>query len=374
MKNELEKMYDSIRLSGDADARIRQTLLQRSASRQEVKPMKHKKHLIRTLLIAAALVAVLAAVAAAVSQKSFTVEIMKAELSAADSLQSALGDAIAGQEAYTLELTDKDGNVAKTEHYPAIERVALDAEKAEALLGNYVYTATEPITLGGCRLNIAGYMLGENGIGIVTVDIDFPSADMVPNDYSPCLSFYSGSLAEGESVRLDKSNSPADLHQLDCMDYRDETQSTDTHIRYVCYVTPFDCTDEAGDIVMKFRLIDQCYDAETGEYTGEGEWYISLDAPELIPTQHFSGDGFEAWVSPIGMKLETTEGDQVIDELALRYADGSGYIVKAEGIENLAVSSLCGDYDHQFYAFNRLADTANLDTIEIDGVTLVAAE
>lgn len=376
MKNELEKMYDSIRLSDEADARIRQTLLQRSASKQEVTPMKTKKHPIRTLLIAAALVAVLAIAAAAVANTYF-IPTVQSDLAAADTLQGALGDNIAGHEAYTLEFADSEGNVAKTEYYPTVERVALDEALADKLLGGYVYAGTEPITLGGCELNVASFMLNESGIGIVTVDIDFPSADMVPEAYSPCLSFYSGSLAESEEGKAGASGELGELHGLDCADYRDETQSTDTHIRYVCYITPFDCADEAGDLVMRFCLIDQVYDAVTGEYTGEGEWYIALSAPELIPTQHYSGDGFEAWVSPIGMKLETAgEGERSIHEFVLHYADGSDYIVTSDeqSLHNIAVSSLCHDHNHRFYAFNRLADTANLASIELDDVTLTAAK
>lgn len=375
MKDELTKLYDSLTLPADADERIRQTLLLRGASEQEVIPMKRKKHPIRTLLIAAALVAVLAAVAAAVSQTSFKLDIVQANLAAADSLQSALGDRIAGQEAYTRELLDADGNVAKTETYPAIERVALDEEKAEALLGDYVYAGTESITLDGCELTIAGFMLDENGIGIVTVDIDFPSADTVPAAERECLRFYAGALKDGETVRLNESNSPAALSMLDSHSFRDETLSTDTHIRYVCYITPFDCADGVGDIVISFCLPGANYDDTTDEYTGEGEWYIALSAPALIPAQHYSGDGFEAWVSPIGMKLETAgAGEYVPSTLALRYADDSEYTMQAEGVENIAVSSLCGGLDHRFYAFNRLADTSTLASIELDGVTLTAAE
>lgn len=373
MKNELTRLYDSLRLPDDADERIRQTLLLRGATEQEVKPMKIKKHPLRTLLIAAALVAVLAIAAAAVANTYF-IPTEQSDLAASDTLQGALGDSVAGQEAFTLELIDEDGNVVKTESYPTVERVALDEELADKLLDGYVYAGTEPITLGGCELSVAGLMLDESGIGIVTVDIDFPSADMVPEAYSPCLSFYSGSLSEGVEIT---SGEPAELHRLDTMDYRDETQSTDTHVRYVCYITPFNCTDEAGDLVMQFRLIDQVYDAVTGEYTGEGEWYIALNAPALIPAQHYSGDGFEAWVSPIGMKLETAgEGEKSLHEFALHYADGSDYIVKSaeQSLENTAVGSLCRDYNHHFYAFNRLADTASLNSIELDGVTLSAVE
>ncbi len=376
MKNELEKMYDSIRLSDEADARIRQSLLRRSASEQEVTPMKTKKHPIRTLLIAAALVAVLAIAAAAVANTYF-IPTVQSDLAAADTLQGALGDNIAGQEAYTREFIDPEGNVVKSEDYPTVERVALDEALADKLLGGYVYAGTESITLGGCELNIASLMLDESGIGIVTVDIDFPSADMVPEAYTPCLQFYSGSLAKGEEVKTDASGELGELHWLDCADYRDETQSTDTHIRYVCYITPFDCADEAGDLVMQFRLIDQVYDAATGEYTGEGEWYIALSAPELIPAQHYSGNDFEAWVSPIGMKLETAgEGERSIHEFVLHYADGSDYIVTSneQSLNNTAVSSLCGDYNHHFYAFNRLADTASLASVELDGVSLTAAK
>lgn len=376
MKNELEKMYDSIRLSDEADARIQQALLRRSASEQEVTPMKPKKHPIRTLLIAAALVAVLAIAATAVANTYF-IPTVQSDLAAADTLQGALGDNIAGHEAFALDLIDEDGNVAKTEYYPTVERVALDEALADELLGGYVYAGTESITLGGCELNVASLMLDESGIGIVTVDIDFPSADMVPEAYTPCLSFYSGSLTEGKEVETGASGELGALHGLDCADYLDETQSTDTHIRYVCYITPFDCADEAGDLVMQFRLIDQVYDAVTGEYTGEGEWYIALSAPELIPAQHYSGDGFEAWVSPIGMKLETAgEGERSIHEFVLHYADGSNYIVisNEQSLHNTAVSSLCHDHNHQFHAFNRLADTASLATIELDGTALTAAK
>lgn len=338
--------------------------------------MKTKKHPIRTIIIAAALVAALAIAAAAVANTYF-IPTAQSDLAAADTLQGALGDNIAGQEAHTLEFVDSEGNVVKSENYPTIERVALDEALADKLLNGYVYAGTESITLGGCKLNIASLMLDESGIGIVTVDIDFPSADMVPDIYAPCLLFYSGSLADGETVSLNESNSPAELTALDCHDYRDETQSTDTHIRYVCYITPSDCADKAGDLVMQFRLIDQVYDAVTGEYTGEGDWFIALAAPTLIPAQHYTGDGFEAWVSPIGMKLETAgDGETSIHEFVLHYSDGSDYIVMSDeqSLNNTAGGTLCHDYNHQFHAFNRLADTASLDSIELDGVSLTAAQ
>lgn len=361
MKKEYKELFDSLHLSAEADARIRQTLIQRGASSQEVIDMKKKIHPIRTLLIAAVLLALLTAAAAAVSMTVFPLSGGKSE-DAADVIDSAFGDGIAGQQAYTVDLSTADGSIAKVEHYPAIERVAVDAEKAAELIGSYVYSADEPLTLGDYTLTISGYMLDENGIGVVSIDID--SADtleMIPGYVY--FDFFSGN-----SSAIDADGLIDFAHYLDSRSYEDESVRTDTHTRLVCYITPFDCSDDVGELILWFHPpeIEDGYAVRDDEQS----WYITLNATELISARSFSSDSMQAWVSPLGMTLSGSRSESQ-NELSIHYADGEVYTVVGDSLDNKAVSSICSNCsDHSFIAFNRLVDAPNIEYIELDGMRL----
>lgn len=311
----------------------------------------------RTALIAAVVAVLLMGTALAIAAHN-------------DFFHRAYGTGIAGQDAYSVPKTDEAGNIISYEEYPAVERVEADPDTAEALIGEYVASAIDSsVELCGYTFTIRDYVIDENGIGAITVDVDNPDGLNIKQDGN----YYAD---EGEfppfNMNLWAGNFP-----LDSMELRTTETATDTHAQYVVYVAG----DPTGSDAWYFRFMvwNGTFDEEmTRQYGSTGQVFpnyddavLSVPKSEPVPAVRFAGGEVTAELSPVGVTLRVGGGASGEPEvfscrrLVIEYADGSEYTVESEDVYNKAVSMNMGEVI--WTAFNRLVEPENVTGIRVAG-------
>ena len=267
-------------------------------------------------------------------------------------LQNVFGTGVDGQEETTVTLEG-----GKTEQYPAIERTDVDEEKAEALTGGYITAVNQSVSAGDYTFTVEDILMDENGIGAVTVHVENPNGLGLDEKAAVLETF--GFLAETPA-------SGGQFTFLDAENYLIKDSLTETGATYVWYLTPFDEQSVGEDLRISFRIV-----TADGSAEDRPEGSLTIPAPAGIPARSFSADGLTASVSPMGMKLsyDFDKGiEKPVQELSIRYADGTEYVVKTEDLSNISVASYAGeDYDTEWIAFNRLAEPDQITEIRISG-------
>lgn len=310
----------------------------------------------RTALIAAIVAVLLIGTALAVAAHT-------------DFFHNAYGTGIEGHDAFVVPKTDEAGNIISQEEYPAVERVEADPEAAEALLGGYVASAIDSsVEKNGYTFTIRDYVIDENGIGAITLDVDNPAGLNIKEDGA----YYA---FDGEFPPFTMSLWAGNF-MLDTRELR-SAETTDTHAQYVVYVAG-DPTD-ADRWEFRFMVWNGTFDEEmTRELGGSGQVFPNYDEASLtfplsapVPTVAFAGGELTAELSPVGVTLRVGSGasgePEVFScrELVIEYDDGSEYTVSSEDVYNQAVSLNIGEVI--WTAFNRLVEPENVTGIRVEG-------
>ena len=262
---------------------------------------------------------------------------------------------VKGQEAYDVVLSGEGEGLDKTEHHPAVERVEVDAEKAEELVGAYVTEIGQSVKLGKYTFTLENMVLDENGIGALTVHVENPDGHGIRNDGKGKDLPFSMNVERGSGKN----------RFMDMRDYLVEKSFTETQADYVIYVTPLEALPEGETLSLRLELLQP--------EKGPTEWptaSIPLPTENKVGTRSFSADGVHAAVSPVGMTIRYDIGagaEKAENAITVRYADGSEYVVMGSDLHNISVHSGDLDFENHWIAFNRLADMDSITEIAISG-------
>ena len=265
----------------------------------------------------------------------------------------AFGTGVPGHDAESVEVTDPEGNVITVEHYPAEERVDMDEERAEELLGAYISAVGQSVQLGDFSFTIRDVAVDENGNGAVTVDIDNPEGhgltpegdfvgDVVPDPWF-------GYSAHGSKGALISSHDRAVAEGY-----------SETHISFVYSITPAQPLAPDEDIILHFGV----YSSDNSQEEAE----LTIPAAERVPAVGYTTDGLTIWISPVGVKLCFDDAyndgkyeEYLIQELSISFNDGSKYVVKNTDMVNTMSAVVASENRGVIQiTFNRLVD---VDTI-----------
>ena len=269
--------------------------------------------------------------------------------------KNVFGTGVEGQDAHDVVLPGKGEGLDKVEHFPAIERVDVDAEKAEALVGAYVTEIGQSVQLENYTFTLESMVLDENGIGALTVHVENPSGHGIRFDGK------GGNLP----FSMDVERGGGESRFMDSREYPAKDSFTDTQADYVIYVTPLEVLPTGEDLSLCIQLRQP--EKEASDWPTAS---IPLPIENPVSTRSFAADGVRAEVSPVGMTLRYEIGagaEKAENAITVRYADGSEYIVLGLDLHNLSVHSVSSDFENHWIAFNRLADTDSITEIVVSG-------
>lgn len=255
--------------------------------------------------------------------------------SRSDFFSGAFGTGIAGRDAYTWTDTSPDGTVFKEEHYPGVERVAVDQEQAARLLGDYVCEIDQGVTMDDFTIVVRNLVLDENGIGVVSYEISNPNGLNCDEN---------GNAIDVAMPRVWVTAETADGKMVDMNALRQEGY-TDTQATFVGYLAPF-YSYRGEDLTLTVHYFDgeEMYDLP-----------LTISVEKLVPTTAFGG----ANISPLGVVL----GGDCVDDLTIHYGDGSEYVIKSNELYNATVEALIDDVSDTAMTFNRLVEVENISSI-----------
>ncbi len=348
MGNEFKSAYDQVTLSAEADARIRAALEAAQAGNanvielhtEEERPMKRKtRKMSVTALIAAATVLILSVTAYAIGEHTGFFETI-------------FGDTgTESTEAHDV-IADPDKPDSGMVTVPAYERVPVDQEKAEELVGAQVTDINKTFEMEGVTFTAESMVVDENGIGALTYTMSCP-------DGFPLMEGYEGEM--GNMLQIDEdlgwiSSSPhlrlqGDKEKpINSHEYLDSAASTDTEKHLTAYFyTPIQL--KKGDVI-ELVMTEYLYNGQEHSYTDpdtgeeqmekdidETEEHISFQVEDLVPAVTLTAeDGQTASVSPMGVVLSDVYDG--IHDLSLTYADGSTYTVRGQDVDNTQFGQL----------------------------------
>ena len=328
---------------------VRDDYIESARSMLGYKTEKGRRHLgkkrIVTFALAAALILGLGATAYAIGVHS-------------GFFHNAFGTGVPGHEAKSVQVTDPEGNVITVEHYPAEERVDMEEERAETLIGTYVSAVGQSVKLGDYTFIVRDVTVDENGNGAVTVDIDNPKG----HGLTPQGSFVGDVVPEpwfGYSVHGSKDT------LISSHDYAVAEGYSETHISFVYSITPAQPLAPDEDIILRFGLYSR-------DNTQE-EFEITIPAAERVPAVGYTADGLTVWISPVGMRLCFSDAyndgkyeEYLVQELVISFSNGSRYVVKSSDMVNY-MSAVHDPEDRGVLqiTFNRLVDVDNIQEISL---------
>lgn len=321
---------------------------------------------LRAVLIAAALLLMLAV--SALAARNYT-----------NFFDTVFGDsAIKSDDGYVVPPTGVKGEII----YPARERVAVDTQAADALIGDKVVSTGQTLTIRGVTFTVESMVMDENGIGVLTYTMESPDGfdRLVVSDHGSTFRFEEPSApgdVYGPNIWLTGKDGEklSDISFLDAQRFIAEGNSTDTKKEIVVYFAPFQTIEGAAYLTLEFSVAkEHAPDAMLlSEMRDEGSILIPLGEPVAVPVR-MAGEGWEVGISPLGLVLAPPAGHDfslglvITEDVVIHYSDGTDYVLEREDpYTRNTISSALGSDDVVRTVFNRLIDPAAVESVTVNG-------
>lgn len=355
---ELKKaLGQEIEIPAQVEERIRQACAQTKTEPQKV---RRPRRPLRTVLAVAAAVAVLSASAAAVYAVNH-----------GSAFQLFFGDEIRPSTEYT-EWYDEHGNLRVGSLNE--ERVPVDEEQAETLVGEYLEDTGYVWQVGEYTLTVESYLLDENtGTGKVAYSLYHPGGleDIIVDEYTNEVFLTEGGIGIANfSVRVD-----GEWRLMGEDTYADRSRSTEDTLYMttaLCGTLGGGAWNAADGLRIEFR--DFRLDVEIEDYYSLVK-KMELPGLESLPavtvTDPDTGEEVVR-LSAIGMMLRTSD-IVLVDYVALEYADGTRYVIEdnENNLRNTDYAMGSGERPNMEvrYCFNRLVDPEQVVAVTVNETT-----
>ena len=237
---------------------------------------------------------------------------------------------------------------------PDMVRENTDADTVARLVGDYLYDVEGTMTAGDYRLTLGSFLMDEQGLGIVTCQLENPNGIAYQDGGYGQVSLPVGLMLWQEAERE---------NHMDTEVYLNAAESTDTCLQLAVYFGSFQAYHTGDPVYISLN--------EIGAKT---PWQVMELRPlSYAPTARLSADGNWVTISALGITVENpVEQELVTEELVLHFADGSDYAVESEKLRqmNHLVGYWQGDgsgFPAVCYVFNRLVDIDALSSVTIAG-------
>lgn len=321
---------------------------------------------VRTVLIAAALIAAMCVTVTAAYQIFRQETIM-------DPAKTVEGILSGGQHAWTETTVHNEYGLIEG-YWPNRETVPVDEEQAKALLGDYLPECGYRWQIEDYTLTVEGYVLDEHtGTARFYYSVEhpggFPEGSVTPN---------TGTLSYKSHINvLFSTKSDVEWKWISGkITFVDMERSTPEKLYLMegAASAHHDWKAEDG-LSVKFTI--------TGETDRDDDILSAeLDLPgvkslPVVEIMHPETGELAAAISPIAVRADARhiieylgpEGERVLNSvryIALEYADGTNYVIQDIGLD----SADYGMYDDEIYVvkvFNRLVDPSQVTAVIVDG-------
>ena len=235
---------------------------------------------------------------------------------------------------------------------PDMERIALDAQAAEEMVGAYVSTVDGRFTAGNNTFSLCTFMIDEMGMGAFTWTVENPNGIYYKNigygmvDFGPASPF-------SDPVLTHYTGDTGNFCDTFTFLIKDENNGTKLHL-----VTYFGTTAgfTAGDILT---------------------WCVKDVSVQILPVNFMPAqkladeNGMAVYVSYQGLILDAQSETEIVPhKMVILFADGRQYTLMDAGIYNQsgAVWRKNGNtsYDELLILFNRLIDPGEITSIVLE--------
>ena len=293
--------------------------------------------------------------------------------------QSAFGDK--GQEdveARDIPVEGKDSTCRLAE----MTWVQTDPANAERILGPYVGTVGQNVSINGYTLTVDEMVVDENGIGVATYTLSNPDGVGEVDGYYGQFGFMPDAPVRGVHVegatQRDIGNGMTAGISFDERNVKDEALSTETELHAVQYFCPLFGEHDENGYMWQLSM----WDEESGRLAGPTITYAHETS---VPATAFAAEtGETVSMSPLGMVA--SESIEMSDwgsyrRCVVTFSDGTEYIVKddryyefddKEGAPELVdntVFALGSDSNGTFFVFNRLVDVEAVASVTFETTT-----
>lgn len=269
-------------------------------------------------------------------------------------IDSAYGDGISSQKP---NLQDAYGNPIEM---PAMNRINLDLEEGEKLVGAYISDVDGAVTVGNNTFILKNFMIDETGNGILVWMVENPNGIAYSESgygmvcFSPVASFAEPYLhqisADGEEYMTAMETALISKNE------------NSTKLELVSYFGTYGNYQKGDSLIWTVA-------------SGEEKQTIQIVPAEHIPTTELVAEGGlkmflvnQAVTIRFDRKHEFT-----VERMVIHFKDGSQYSIldREEMVMNATESfwraSEKNNYGDSVFLFNRLIDVDNVISVEIDG-------
>lgn len=318
-------------------------------------------------------------VAAIISTMLFAGTVFAYGLSHSELFQSIFGTGVSGND----EDRTYYSSMGVERQFPLNERVEVDEETAEQLVGEYIVPLNKEFSYAECTYTLHYALMDTNGVCYVAYTMSWsPELEDVIKHYSPSMvginpRYISNSqwIGAAEPYVTADNNLPMTYLMIN------EVLSTENSAYLICAFTLSEPIRKDMDLVLNF----DCRDDDSKSLR------LRLRTDKLIPSIVFTDKNNQHCInlSPIGMAVKCIDHESDycnLQEIRIHYADGC-YTVKShnQNIENLITSTYWGvsvapdmeeppNYETVSYMFNRLVVPEEIIAITIDGTEYMRCE
>jgi hypothetical protein len=250
-----------------------------------------------------------------------------------------------------------DGQVKSS--LPGEERVPVDEEKADELIGDKITAETGVIVFNGYTLTVEANLYdAATGCGVLYLVLENPNGISGIETKANGLMYFS--YNKGTQIVVDAGE------RL----YIDAESSTDTKLYMSAYyINGFNRKETS------VQLIEMEIDERGRSVSDKRSEVVTVTLGGESLTSVTTQNG-AITVTPIGIRIDGfaigyTSSDFIL-EYSLKYKDGTTYVLRADFVDNTTYglnSVQVGDYTTVLTnTFNRLVDTAQVAAVVIDGV------
>lgn len=317
------------------------------------KTMRNEKKT-RRALGKGAVIAIAAALTLTVAVASGIVTLIKADVSPADKVDDATHRAFTDDiDAAAPVVDDGKGGLVPV---PDMERIPGDVQTTQRLVGQYLSKLDAEMTVDSNTIKLGTFLIDENGLGLLTYSVENPSG----------VGYTDVGYGEGIDLPLQPTlhfRSPDEGNALFAKCYVDKETSTDTCLNVVLYFA-------AGTSFRQGDLLYVTMQDELGQ-----PYSIAVQPRTYVPVATLTSGSETLTLSPLGMSIRNAHPDRepLVDELTLRYQDGSEFTVESSSrsLMNWVVGCMRGSDDVPFadntYVFDRLVDVDAVSSVTLEG-------